>query len=313
MKSFLIKFILLLILVMLASVSVIWLLPVNSSNYLSAARIKHQRLEKTAACDRIILVGGSNLTFGVDSALIEGTLHRPVVNMALHATLGLRYWLNEIVDAMHKGDIVVLIPEYSPNLNGDNTLLELMILYPEGAAYLGPRHYLSMLIEAPLVMHRRFNGMISSLYYKTDVSIDDVYTVRAFNRYGDAVGHLKKAPRSHLSGNVVLRADEFPYGNESEFVSIINAFTARALGKGATLVFGFPPVPAEYIKGRENLSSLSARLRAVLTCAIIGNPEKCVMPEKYFFDTVYHLNAEGRKLRTEMLISDLRKALPYLQ
>ncbi|HUE98604.1 MAG TPA: hypothetical protein VMN99_05080, partial [Anaerolineales bacterium] len=37
---------------------------------------------------------------------------------------------------------------------------------------------------------------------------------------------------------------------------------------------------------------------------MLTSPEEVCMPDKYFFDTAYHLNAEGRELRTQRLIEN---------
>jgi len=38
------------------------------------------------------------------------------------------------------------------------------------------------------------------------------------------------------------------------------------------------------------------------TIPLLTPLEDVCLPDKYFFDTAYHLNAEGRRLRTERLI-----------
>ena len=83
----------------------------DSSQYMAAISDKHHRLS-TVESPRIILVGGSNLAFSVDSEKIEKHFERPVVNMGLHAGLGLKFMLNEIQPALNGGDIVIIFPEY---------------------------------------------------------------------------------------------------------------------------------------------------------------------------------------------------------
>jgi hypothetical protein len=40
---------------------------------------------------------------------------------------------------------------------------------------------------------------------------------------------------------------------------------------------------------------------------VITRMDQLCLPDRYFFDTPFHLNAKGRKLRTENLISGLQE------
>src|ERR1700739_1843921 len=86
--------------------------PVDLRNdYFASLIDKHNRL-KQAGNNRLIFVGGSNLNFGINSEEIEKELNLPVVNLGLHAGLGLDFILNEAMSEIKQGDIVVLSIEY---------------------------------------------------------------------------------------------------------------------------------------------------------------------------------------------------------
>ena len=38
---------------------------------------------------------------------------------------------------------------------------------------------------------------------------------------------------------------------------------------------------------------------------VLGEPEDAMLPEQYFYDSVYHLNRKGTELRTLKLIDEL--------
>ena len=67
----------------------------DPNNYLASSIDKHYRLDSLGS-PRLILVGGSNLAFGVDSKYMEQRLGMPVVNMATHAGLGMDFILSEV-------------------------------------------------------------------------------------------------------------------------------------------------------------------------------------------------------------------------
>src|SRR4051812_14897263 len=93
-------------------------------NYLAAV-LEKDRLIRNTPSPKIILVGGSNLAFGIDSKAIQDSLGLKVVNMGLYAKLGLRYMLAQVKPYIKPGDIVVVVPEYDQFYgdfaNGDNT------------------------------------------------------------------------------------------------------------------------------------------------------------------------------------------------
>src|SRR6476661_8416978 len=99
-----------------------------------AAVLEKDRLIRNTPSPKIILVGGSNLAFGVDSKLLQDSLRLPVVNMGLYAKLGLRYMLAQVKPYIRAGDIVVVVPEYDQFYGqfseGDNTLNTALLYAP---------------------------------------------------------------------------------------------------------------------------------------------------------------------------------------
>ncbi|HVD61344.1 MAG TPA: hypothetical protein VNC11_10775, partial [Gemmatimonadaceae bacterium] len=65
------------------------------NNYLAAV-LEKDRLIRNTPSPKVILVGGSNLAFGIDSKLMQDSLGLRVVNMGLYAKLGLRYMLAQV-------------------------------------------------------------------------------------------------------------------------------------------------------------------------------------------------------------------------
>src|SRR5512140_975750 len=99
-----------------------------------AAVLEKDRLIRSTPSPKIILVGGSNLAFGIDSRMMEDSLHVNVVNMGLYAKLGLRYMLAQVKPYIKKGDVVVVVPEYDQFYgnfaDGDNTLNTALLYAP---------------------------------------------------------------------------------------------------------------------------------------------------------------------------------------
>jgi hypothetical protein len=99
----------------------------SEQNYLAATLEKHARL-KSAPSPRLILVGGSNLAFGINSEALGQALGREVVNMGLVGGLGLDFMLHEVAPAVRKGDLVLLSLEYDLFSGGFNPVNQRQIV-----------------------------------------------------------------------------------------------------------------------------------------------------------------------------------------
>src|SRR4051794_775994 len=76
------------------------------NSYLAAWRVKHQRLIAPGD-NRLIVAGGSNVAFGVDSSTLQSVTQRTTINMGLHGGLGLRSVLYDIEENVRDHDTVV--------------------------------------------------------------------------------------------------------------------------------------------------------------------------------------------------------------
>lgn len=70
---------------------------------------------------KIIIISGSNGLFSINSSIIEHVTDFPVLNLASHASLPVKYYLYQLENAMHDGDIVVMPLEYGYYMNVGNT------------------------------------------------------------------------------------------------------------------------------------------------------------------------------------------------
>ena len=78
--------------------------------FLAELTHKHERL-KSINEEKIVLIGGSSLAFGLDSKKLEEYTGRPVVNYGLYATIGTKAMLDMSRSHINEGDIVVICPE----------------------------------------------------------------------------------------------------------------------------------------------------------------------------------------------------------
>jgi len=132
-----------------------------------------------------------------------------------------------------------------------------------------------------------------------------VYNRRSFNQYGDAVSHLNRKGMNPDSIFVkpLPPLKEFNRGTLKD----LNSIASKAREEKAHAYFLFPSyIDRSYVINVAAIDSLRRKLAGGMDIPIVGTPKDFVMGKQYFFDTRYHLNREGRDLRTLKMIEVLR-------
>lgn len=266
------------------------------TDYMAAMIDKHHRLESIKN-PKIIFAGGSNLAFGLDSEIIEQEFSIPVVNLGLHAGLGFDFILEELKASIQEKDIVFVSIEYLLDAEGEYKLKKhTSSLYAPANSYFAA-HYRDDFYAYMEDSQERLKQFLKKKKKKKENETEiGVYSRLGFDRYGDVVSHLDKTPPGTLSDGAVLR---YRYW---DLIEKLNAFNAFAKTKNVTVFYLFPNYTAsEYKKNSKVIAEVYADLQKDLKFDIVGKPDDFVFDDSLFFDTIYHLNKEGRELRTQKL------------
>ena len=277
-------------------------------SFLSAIVDKNHRLHSTPS-PRIIFVGGSNLAFGVDSPLVEREMEMPVVNMGLHAALGLRYMLTHVQSGLGAGDLVVVIPEYEQfydYVDGKETLLDMLLVFPEGVQYLSSPYQIGAIVAGmPISLQNMVRAKLDRVVFGPRPLEDAIYYRGGFNVEGDVVSHLNEPSKDISSLGFGISGS-----TSDESIRIMSEFNRLAELKGARVFYTFPAIPKSgYLKVQTKLSTLCHTFQMQNDLTFLGAPQDYILSDNSFYDTVYHLNRQGRQVRTTKLIADLRRAL----
>ncbi len=271
------------------------------TDYLATLIDKEARLNSLDS-NRLILIGGSNLAFGINSELIEKELPVKVANLGLHAGLGLPFMINQVSNLMKKGDVVVLSIAYPLFLDSAEPDIDLIQFIQE----LDPqtKNYYHFSPKEMLIGHfEKFRK-----YFTPDVyRVDPVFNRTLFNKYGDNEGHLNKEPLANLK-------DRKPISNidTEKAVQLLSSFAEDSKNAGVQVLISYPPYPkTEFVgKNKERIIALDIRLRNRLpSITFLDSPETHVFDDSLFYDTIYHLHGKGRDMRTKMLIEDLKHSV----
>lgn len=290
---------------------------VGDDNYL-AAILEKDRLIRTTPSPKIILVGGSNLAFGIDSRMMQDSLNLGIVNMGLYAKLGLRYMLAQVKPYIKRGDIVLIVPEYDQfygNFSeGDQTLNTALLYAPADRIgdFVKSYSVIDVVLRPRAENVRRsfFQAAASALgvrdkYFPPDTN--PVYNRHSFNQFGDVVSHLGK--KSMNPDSIFVKELPPPKDFNKRTLSELNEIGDAARELGAHAYFLFPSyIDRSYRINVGAIDSLRSRLAKGMNMPILGSPADFVYPSNWFFDTRFHLNALGRGPRTLKMIDILRTA-----
>ena len=271
-----------------------------ADNYLNEFPVKKQLIRDTPS-PKMVVIGGSNVAFGIDSKTLSDSLGIPVVNAGLHAGLGLRYILDANTPYLRKGDILVIMPEYGHFFNttawGNTITLSLAPYFASGDELLSlNRHQLSTVARGlcHMTLQTFMTGVKNAIRPKVD-SPTYQYLKSGFDARGDEVSHRVKQTDTDMTH--YQSTPSFTAFNEeylSEFISQVREMRQRGIR-----VLLLPPaiLDSSLAADRPMIDSLALRLQAA------GIPFQASLdtfsyPAKYLYNTSYHLNAEGVKKNT---------------
>jgi hypothetical protein len=297
MKKCLFKFAILFLLILVTMAAII-LIPAPKNAYMQAMLDKHQLLANTEV-PRIVLVGGSNLAFGIDSKAIQDALNLPVVNTGIYAGIGLGRMLDDAAPFLRVGDIIVIAPEYShftSAWNGSSAAYELIF----------DAHRYPLLMHPPL-----YGPPVDFFAYAKNKLLSLIprppnplaYARDGFNEFGDYVKHLEQESQPVTPAGPIGKID-------TQYLSSFFQLTDHLIGQGIRIIISYPSYEeTSFRNSAAVIHELDAAFRAKQNISVISSPDDYCFPADLFYDTYYHLNTKGREIRTEKLIRDLKGEL----
>lgn len=283
------------------------IMPQYSGSYMASLVDKVHRL-KSIEESKIVLIGNSNLAFGINSELIEEAMGVPVVNMGFHGGAGNIFHERMAKLNVKKGDIYILCPSYF----GEEGEMDCVFIWStienhfELWDLLEFEDILPMFKAYPTYLKKCIDYWIDDAGNQTVASC---YSRDAFNEYGDNVW---ERPMSIYTFENEVIAPEIA----DTTITRINELSDWLNERGATLlVAGYPIGKGELTDSVENFMMVQQELKEKLVCPFISDFKDYMFTYDMFYDTHLHLTDEGVRLRTEQLIEDLKtwqeKAMQY--
>lgn len=270
--------------------------------YQAAVTDKLQRLESIDE-PKIILVGHSNVAFGINSKQLEDAMSMPVVNLGMHGGMGNVFHENLAKANINKGDIVVVChSSYDTDAVDGRLLWQTVCVNPRSFSFIDPKNYPLLLQSYPEYWRESF---LTNLLGSRGEEKETCYVRKAFNEYGDIV----LRPESMQVDESFFNGAAIPLpAMDDETVERLNRYNEYITAQGATMVVaGYPIVYGEYSTyTAADFQAFETELRGALDCDVISHYTDYFYPYEYFYDTYLHLTQEGTTARTAQLIADLQ-------
>ena len=308
MKRFWLKGLLVVFLFVVANVLLLWGIPKDGNAYECEYNHKLELIASTPQ-PRIILIGGSTVAFGTDSKRIMDSLHCHVVNFGLNKGVGIRYLLDDCLQYVRKGDVIVLQIEYDNFFNGGNgnvrDLTQLMIATDwRNATRLNAQQWSNVLQGVPAAVIGHINRLLKYPIRKSwdKPSNGNVFFKDGFNEYGDEVNHLAfKGVGARATG----RREEREV--DTDFLQWFKDIVLQYEAAGAKVLM-IPPVDVETCFREGYSDKLEPALKSIGRWYVVP-PASMVLNDSCSYDGGGHVTKEGVRQNTGHLIEILRQAI----
>lgn len=261
---------------------------------------KVNRLESIEG-PKIVLIGNSNLAFGIKSEEIEAAFDMPVVNMGFHGGLGNPFHEQMARLNVSEGDVyIVCHSEYLSDEIGADLAWITIEDHFELWRLLRREDIIPMIRAYPAYFKACISLWLNNAGNQSSVA-DGVYQRNAYNKYGDIVWDDSDVMYTIPEGSVAIA----PIADRT--VERLNELNQYLNDHGATmLIAGYPIADCAYTPPKEDYDAFQEELSLKLDAPVISDFKDYFYPESYFFNTELHLNTVGKEARTHQLISDLR-------
>lgn len=282
--------------------------PLFAGSLVGSIRYKARLAEETGG-ERILLVGGSSLPYSVECDTVSEAFDMPCINLGATAYLGMELYLEIVRQNLHPGDIVVLAPEFSMYMRFISYSTLWMALENDLHMYRYiPASYYTGLLEnfidyAGLRLSRVEAGMVPE-----GTPAEQYSEVGGFGPWGDLTFDRVQGWSEGAS-----RGDTINVGPNlltPEVMDAMNRFYADAQAVGARVYLTWAPFCEQVVgTGEEGVWAFEEALRAQCDIPMISHSIDGIWPRDYFYDSNNHLTREGMRMRTEILVEDLQRAL----
>lgn len=284
---------------------------------------------KSIQSKKIIIIGGSNALFGINSEIIQRITGYPVLNLAMHAGLDMDYFYYKVKQHIKKEDIVVMPLEFTYYTQGDDTtnlFSNNMMSWGRNYLYqLSLTDFLKfflvaepdrVLVGAMKQIETKGKNLEALTQKKVVDSLQEIwskegekwrgYSYKSLNHFGDVNVNL---PVDNKTGSAYLNIDQNVSLHFLKVYTKIDRLVKENRGKL------YLTYPVTMKTEKFDLSTIESRLKVdnlerslnELNIKLYCNPALFNLDVGYFFNTDYHPNMYGALVRSENLATCLNR------
>ncbi|ELY4814808.1 hypothetical protein SM100_003628 [Cronobacter sakazakii] len=310
--------------------------PGVASWWLKDVFVKKEQISKKTPGKRIVILSGSNGLFGFDGELISKETGMPVVNLAMHASLDMKFYEWVVERNVRKGDIVIIPVElnyYTLNDQYNSWFIDnIMAWGNDYLKWLGPVDYFKFMSHVEL--KKVASGALSNWFinhgstyksklhdeneiksHKYDGSFHE-YDFRSVDNYGDilapdenkrdALSLINDQDKNRAGLYYMKNADVTPYGVDS-----VSSLLKKVESVGAKAVLTWPSTMKTKYFNKDDKQSVEWVDKIKTSMSSVGvemmcSPWSVNIDQKLFYDTAYHLNKAGANQRSLAVIDCLK-------
>ena len=272
--------------------------------YTGSLEDKMERLQSLNE-SKIVLIGDSNLAFGINSRLLEEAFDMPVVNMGFHGSLGNAFHEEMAKINLCEGDIIIVAHINYADEDKISDPVKAWISVennPQLWQLIRNKDIPDMYFSFPIYAKKALTLWISKEGNYPDYG--NAYSRLTFNEYGDVA--FERTTGSYTFTENSIRVPKI----NAICTERLNALNQYVTEHGASLVItAYPIAYGEFTPPEAEYVQFQTELQEALDCPVISDYRDYFMDYDFFYDTNVHLTNEGADLRTQQLIYDLKQWL----
>lgn len=304
--------------------------PVKAEWWLKSVYDVKNHLAKQTKGPKILIIGGSNSLFGIDSSIIHKETGLPVVNLSGHAGLDISFHYHKLKQHLSDGDIVVMPLEFGYfqqkrvtdwfannmlawgqedylQLASPNELFQFLTAVPKSRIYNG---LLNIGNKKPIAERKQVIARFKVLQGQEENGWRG-YNYDSLNRYGDIVSGSQLTPRMK---KMCKRGFHYYGGWEisPRFISYYKKIESLTRKRNGTLFLTWavmmknPKFDLTSPQHQKRINKIQASLEKQDIYFTCDARDFQFTPDQ-FFDTRYHLNNRAAVVRSQKLAECLVK------
>lgn len=299
----------------------LFIFPKDNNKYLCEYNNKIKLIETTKQ-PRLFFIGASTVAFGIDSKRISDSLHINVINLGMHAGIGLRYVMEDCAQYIKKGDVFAIMPSYSADFKGGGngehaSMIDLMMCTNwRNWNTLNRKQLLNVLEGIPFYCYSNLvrcymllrQGKSISKNWDTQPSDNGfAYVASGFNQYGDEDRHWYLPQPFNRANQHKKRVINNSIVVDKDFMAWFKQTIGIYKGKGSNvLIIPEPGTETYYYDYYFDDIEKSLKKNGL---NFIASPEYIPVNDSCMFDVPGHLNRNGVIQLSDKLITILKDKL----